>query len=82
MMADKVFKRKLAAILITDVEGFSRLMDVDEEATISTLTACRTAITGIVQQYRGCVVDTTGDNILADFNSVVDAVNCAVEIQR
>jgi adenylate cyclase len=82
MMAEKVFKRKLAAILSADVEGYSRLMDDDEEATIRTLTAYRSAITDLVQQYRGRVVDTPGDNILAEFTSVVDAVNCAVEIQR
>jgi TolB-like protein/class 3 adenylate cyclase len=82
IMAEKGFKRKLAAILSADVEGYSRLMDNDEEATVRTLTAYRTAINDLVQQYRGRVVDTPGDNILAEFTSVVDAVNCAVEIQR
>jgi TolB-like protein/class 3 adenylate cyclase len=81
-MADEGFKRKLAAILSADVEGYSRLMDDDEEATVRTLTSYRSAITDLVQQYRGRVVDSPGDNILADFTSVVDAVNCAVEIQR
>ena len=81
-MADEGFKRKLAAILSADVEGYSRLMDDDEEATVRTLTAYRTAINDLVQQYRGRVVDAPGDNILAEFSSVVDAVNGAVEIQR
>ena len=81
-MADEGFKRKLAAILSADVEGYSRLMDDDEEATVRTLTSYRTAITDLTQQFRGRIVDTPGDNILADFTSVVDAVNCAVEIQR
>ena len=81
-MADEGFKRKLAAILSADVEGYSRLMDDDEEATVRTLTSFRTAIADIVQQFRGRVVDTPGDNILTEFTSVVDAVNCAVEIQR
>jgi len=81
-MADEGFKRKLAAILSADVEGYSRLMDDDEEATVRTLTSYRSAITDLVQQFRGRVVDTPGDNILAEFTSVVDAVNCAVEIQR
>jgi TolB-like protein/class 3 adenylate cyclase/Tfp pilus assembly protein PilF len=81
-MAEEGFKRKLAAILSADVEGYSRLMDDDEEATVRTLTAYRSAINDLVQQYRGRVVDTPGDNILAEFTSVVDAVNCAVEIQR
>jgi adenylate cyclase len=81
-MADEGFKRKLAAILSADVEGYSRLMDDDEEATVRTLTSYRTAIADLVQQFRGRVVDAPGDNILADFTSVVDAVNSAVEIQR
>ena len=57
-------------------------MDNDEEATIRTLTTYRKILTSIIQQYRGKVVDTTGDNLLAEFASAVDAVNCAVEIQR
>jgi len=81
-MAEEGFKRKLAAILSADVEGYSRLMDDDEEATVRTLTTYRTAITDLVQQFRGRVVDSPGDNVLAEFTSVVDAVNCAVEIQR
>ena len=81
-MAEEGFKRKLAAILSADVEGYSRLMDDNEEATVRTLTSYRSAITDLVQQYRGRIIDTPGDNILADFTSVVDAVNCAVEIQR
>jgi TolB-like protein/class 3 adenylate cyclase len=81
-MADEGFKRKLAAILSADVEGYSRLMDDDEEATVRTLTAYRTAIADLVQQFRGRIVDTPGDNILAEFTSVVESVNCAVEIQR
>ena len=81
-MAQEGFKRKLAAILSADVEGYSRLMDDDEEATVRTITSYRTAITDLVQQFRGRVVDSPGDNILAEFTSVVDAVNCAVEIQR
>jgi len=81
-MAEEGFKRKLTAILSADVVGYSRLMDADEDATIRTLTAYRSAITDVVQQYRGRIVDTTGDNLLAEFASAVDAVNCAVEIQR
>jgi adenylate cyclase len=81
-MAPEGFKRKLAAILSADVEGYSRLMDDDEEATVRTLTSYRTAIADLVQQFRGRIVDSPGDNILAEFPSVVDSVNCAVEIQR
>jgi len=81
-MAQEGFKRKLAAILSADVEGYSRLMDDDDEDTVRTITSYRTAIADLVQQFRGRVVDTPGDNILTEFTSVVDAVNCAVEIQR
>ena len=81
-MAEEGFKRKLTAILSADVEGYSRLMGEDEEATIRTLTTYRNAIAKLVQQYRGRIVDSPGDNILSEFTSVVDAVNCAVEIQR
>ena len=81
-MTQEGFKRKLTAILSADVEGYSRLMGEDEEATIRTLTTYRNAIAKLVQQYRGRVVDSPGDNILSEFTSAVDAVNCAVEIQR
>jgi TolB-like protein/class 3 adenylate cyclase/Flp pilus assembly protein TadD len=81
-MATEGLKRKLTAILSADVEGYSRLMGDDEEATIRTLTAYRSEMSTLIQQYRGRVVDTTGDNLLAEFISAVDAVNCAVEIQR
>ncbi|HXG21087.1 MAG TPA: tetratricopeptide repeat protein [Methylomirabilota bacterium] len=74
--------RKLAAILSTDVAGYSRLMGDDEEATIRTLTAYRTLLSSLIQQYRGRVVDAPGDNLLAEFASVVNAVRCAVEIQQ
>jgi adenylate cyclase len=81
-MATQDFNRKLTAILSADVEGYSRLMREDEEATVRTITAYRAAIANLIQQYRGRVVDSPGDNILAEFISVVDTVNCAVEIQR
>src|SRR5882672_8012379 len=75
-------ERKLAAIFSTDVAGYSRLMGDDEEATIRTLTASRAVISSLIQQYRGRVIDSPGDNLLAEFASVVDAVRCAVEIQH
>ena len=80
-MVSEGYKRKLTAILSADAVGYSRLMDDDEEATVHTLTSYRTAIADLVQQYRGRVVDSPGDNILAEFTSVVDAVNCGVKIQ-
>ncbi len=81
-MATKEFRRRLAAILSADVEGYTRLMRDDEEATIRTLTTYRDAMTNLIHHYRGRVVDSPGDNILAEFGSVVDAVSCAVELQR
>jgi len=76
------FERKLSAILSADVKGYSRLMRADEDETIRTVTTYRTAIAKLVEQYRGRVVDSPGDNVLAEFGSGVDAVNCAVEVQR
>jgi len=75
-------KRKLSAILSADVKEYSRLMSQDELGTIRTLTVYKAAMSTIIQQYKGRVVDSTGDNLLAEFVSVVDAVNSAVEIQR
>ena len=81
-MAQESFKRKLTAIRSADVVGYSRLMGDNEESTIQTLNTYRASMTTLIQQYRGRVVDSTGDNLLAEFISAVDAVNCAVEIQR
>ncbi len=75
-------ERKLAAILSADVKGYSRLMGEDEVATVRTLTAYREVMATLIQQHRGRVVDSPGDNLLAEFASVVDAVECAVEVQR
>jgi adenylate cyclase len=74
--------RKLAAIFSADVKEYSRLMGEDEEATVRTVTAYRGIIATLVQQHRGRVVDSPGDNLLAEFASVVDAVECAVAVQR
>ena len=81
-MTTETFRRKLAAILSADVEGYSRLMGENEEETVRTLTVSREVMTRLIQQFRGRVVDSPGDNVLAEFASVVDAVQCAVEIQR
>jgi len=81
-MAENGFKRKLAAIFSADVEGYSRLMGQDEEATIRTITAYREIIAEKVKQHEGRVVDSPGDNILAEFASVVDALKCAVQTQK
>ena len=81
-MTEESFKRKLTAILSADVEGYSRLMGEDEDATIRTLTSYRELMSTLIQKHRGRVVDSPGDNLLAEFLSVVDAVRCAVEIQE
>jgi adenylate cyclase len=75
-------ERKLAAILCADVYGYSRLMGEDEEATLRTLTSYRKLIDSQIEQHHGRFVNSAGDSVLAEFASVVEAVNCAVEIQR
>lgn len=75
--------RRLAAILAADVAGYSRLMGVDEEGTLARLKSCRQAlIDPKIGEHRGRIVKTTGDGMLVEFGSAVDAVRCAVEIQR
>ena len=81
-MTSQEVKRKLAAILSSDVKGYSRLMSEDEVGTIQTLNAYKEVMAGLIQHHRGRVVDAPGDNLLAEFVSVVDAVQCAVEIQK
>ena len=81
-MASTEIKRKLTAILSADVKGYSRLMGEDEKWTVRTLNAYKEVITGLIQHHRGRVVDSTGDNLMAEFASVVDAVECSVGIQK
>jgi adenylate cyclase len=81
-MDGRTVARKLAAILSADVEGYSRLMGDDEVATVRAITEYRAVIASLVAGRGGRVVDSPGDNVLAEFDSVVDAVQCAVDIQR
>ena len=74
-------ERKLVAILAADVEGYSRMMHVDEEATLRTLTSHRKIIDGLISAASGNITSTAGDSVLAEFASVVEAVNCAVAMQ-
>jgi adenylate cyclase len=76
------FRRKLRAILSADVKGYSRLMGEDEDSTIRTLGNYQQVMAELIEQYRGRVVDAIGDNLLAEFASAADAVQCAVEIQE
>jgi adenylate cyclase len=80
-MPQEGFKRKLTAILSADAVGYSRLMRDNEEATVRDLAAHRALITEIILQHNGRVIDSPGDNLLAEFASVVDAINGAIKIQ-
>jgi TolB-like protein/class 3 adenylate cyclase len=81
-MTTQEVRRKLTAILNADVKGYSRLMGKDEVGTIQTLNTYKEVMAGLIQHHHGRVVDAPGDNVLAEFASVVDAVQCAVEIQK
>jgi adenylate cyclase len=81
-MTDDKVKRRLTTVLCADVHGYSRLMEADEAGTLGTLRRCRTAIAGLVARHDGRIVNTWGDAVIAEFASVVEAVQCAVEIQQ
>jgi TolB-like protein/Flp pilus assembly protein TadD len=81
-MTTQEVKRKLTAILSADVKGYSRLMGEDEVGTIQTLNAYKEVMSDLIQHHHGRVVNAPGDNVLAEFGSVVDAVECAVKIQE
>lgn len=82
-MIEGRLERRLAAIVAADVAGYSRLMGVDEEGTLSALKAHRCALSDPkIEEHRGRIFKTTGDGLLVEFPSVVDAVKCAVEVQR
>jgi adenylate cyclase len=76
-----MLERKLTAILCADVQGYSRLMGADEEATLRTLSSHRKIIDALIEQHRGRFVGSAGDSVLAEFASVVNAVQCGVAIQ-
>ncbi len=75
-------ERKLVAILAADVAGYSRLMEQDEVATLEALSAHRVLTDSSIERFNGRITGTAGDSVLAEFASVVDAVDCAVEMQR
>jgi adenylate cyclase len=83
-MSVRPFKRKLTAILSADAKGYSRLMGKDELAVFQTLKSYKEIISNLIYRLHGRVVDvdSPGDNILAEFDSVVNAVQCALEIQE
>ena len=80
-MTTKV-KRRLTTLLCADVEGYSRLMGVDEAGTLETLRRYRAAMATLIERHDGRVVNTWGDAVIAEFPSVVEAVQCAVETQQ
>ena len=81
-MAEKGFKRKLTAILSADAVEYSRLMGEDEEATVRTITSYREVLSTLIQQHNGNVLDSPGDNLLAEFASVVDATQTLAKASR
>ena len=81
-MTENLAKRKLTAILSADVKGYSRLMSEDELATIEKLKEYRSIMGLLIVRFQGRVVDSPGDNVLAEFPSAVNAVNCAIDIQK
>jgi adenylate cyclase len=76
------FKRKLTSVFSADVVGYSRLMGADEAATVKTLESYKQVMFSLIRQHRGRVIDSPGDNLLAEFASVVDAVQCGVAVQK
>src|ERR1700759_4918619 len=75
--------RRLAAVLAADIAGYSRLMGADEGGTLARLKACRKGLVDPKSpEHRGRIVKTTGDGMLVEFGSAVDAVRCAVDVQR
>src|SRR5215469_10738880 len=82
-MAEERVERRLTAILAADVAGYSRLMGADEEGTLAALKTLWREVADLkIKEHRGRIVKTTGDGLLIEFASVVDAVRCAVEVQR
>jgi TolB-like protein/class 3 adenylate cyclase len=81
-VASEGTERRLAAVLVADVVGYSRLMAEDQDATVRTVTAYRAEVELLVRQHQGRLVDFTGDNFLAEFSTALESVRCAVEIQR
>jgi adenylate cyclase len=75
-------KRRLTTVLCADVEGYARLMEADEAGTLAALRRCRAAMATLIERHDGRIVNTWGDAIIAEFASVVEAVQCAVETQQ
>ena len=81
-MPDRPVERKLTTILAADVAGYSRLMGADEVGTLRQLSSCRAVMDGLIAAHRGRIFNTAGDSVVADFASAVNAVECAVAVQK
>lgn len=81
-MAPEGVKRRLSAILNADDVGYSKLMEADEETTVRTMESYRKTVTSLIEHHDGRIIDSPGDSIMSEFASVVDAVQCAVEMQH
>ena len=77
-MATEGFKRKLTVVFSAHVVGYSRLMGEDEAATVKSLEEYKGVMFSLIKRHQGRVIDSPGDNLLSEFGSVVDAVQCAV----
>src|SRR5438067_11672368 len=81
-LAHEHLERRLSAILAADIAGYSALMGADEARTVRDLKAHQVVVLPMIAQFAGRIIDTAGDGILAEFGSVVNAVECAVAIQE
>src|SRR3954454_673000 len=80
-MGERV-ERRLTTIMVADVVEYSRLMQVDDEATLAALSGCQAIVVALIAEHRGRIVNMVGDSILAEFPSVADCLRCAVALQR
>ena len=81
-MSEEGLERRLTTILAADAEGYSRAMDADEVRAFGALHAARSVFSKFIERHRGRIVNTAGDGLIAEFPSVVEAVQCAIEVQR
>lgn len=81
-MSDEVVNRKIAVILVTDVVGYSKHMEKNEDATLKAYSECEKILKELLKKRQGSIFNTAGDSVLAEFNSAVNAVECAVEFQK
>ena len=82
MGQDEELQHRLAAIMATDVVGYSKLMQSDEAGALAALAAIREATQSQIKQHRGRIANTAGDSVLAEFGSAVEAVSCAMALQQ